>query len=331
MIFLEQTQTLRTMRLKQTRLTNNFGLTIEPEANSSFADFDAEQISDLFKANRALYFKGWNLKLEDFQELSSKLCHNFSCYEGGGFRFKELDREFVSSDKTIMTTTGHTQGFPIPLHGEMHYLGTPPPLIWFYCKTPGGTTGQTTLCDGLELAQRLPEKVKKHFRGKNIKYSRFLSDGLWQSSFLTDDPEKAMEICKQQKVDFKYDKVKSEFITEYVTNPLPDTGYATGPKYINNILNIASVEWAFDSGWVKENFASDFGERCPMIVRMEDGSRIPSEILDEVRDTAESLTVNIDWNSGEVLMVDNLSVLHGRRESLNPEREVFVRMGDAKF
>jgi alpha-ketoglutarate-dependent taurine dioxygenase len=319
------------MSIIQEKLSDSFGLVIKPGTDTNALDLDIKEISDLFQQYRTLYFKGWNFTLEDFQEFSKKMSGNFSSYEGGGFRFKALDREFVSSDKTTMTTTGHTQGFAIPLHGEMHYMGTPPPLIWFYCKTPGQNTGQTTVCDGYKLAQLLPENVKMFFADKKIKYSRFLPDGSWQSSFLTEDTEKAMEICRQQKVAFTYDDEKKEFQTEYMVSPFPDRGYIQGPKFISNMLNIAAVEWAFESGWVKKNFDSDLGERCPMIVRMEDGSRIPAEILEEIRTIADSITINIEWEAGEVVMIDNLSVMHGRRESLNQERQIFVRMGDANF
>jgi len=319
------------VQVKTEKIRDSFGLIVEPAASTRLQDLDTRLLSDWFKTHRTLYFRGWNFSLEEFQQLSQQLCRNFSSYEGGGFRFKELDREFVNSDKTIMTTTGHTQGFSIPLHGEMHYIGTPPPLIWFYCKTPGQNTGQTTLCDGVELADKLPKSVKDFFGDKKIKYSRFLPDGSWQSSFMTSDPQRAMEICRQQLVQFNYDKDRNEFVTEFFVSPFPDGGYAGGPKFISNLLNIASVEWAFESGWIKKTFASDFGDRCPMIVRMEDGSRIPSEILDEIRATADALTYDTEWESGEVLMIDNLSVMHGRKESLNPAREVFVRMGDANF
>jgi alpha-ketoglutarate-dependent taurine dioxygenase len=319
------------MLVKTTRLTEDFGLVIEPGTITNPLALDFKKMSAWFMSCRALYFKGWKFDLATFQEFSKQLSKNFSSYEGGGFRFKELDREFVNGDKTIMTTTGHTQGFSIPLHGEMHYVGTPPPLIWFYCKTPGTGTGQTTICDGKLLAEQLPHDVRSFFAQNKIKYIRFLQDGMWQSSFMTADPERAMEICREQKVAFEYDAEKKEFVTEYLVSPFSEQGYSNGPKWVNNILNIYSVEWAFDSGWIKKTFTSDFGDRCPMIVRMEDGTKIPSEMLDRIRATAEANTFNIEWEAGEVLMIDNLSVMHGRRESLNPAREVFVRMGDPSF
>ncbi|HEX5552282.1 MAG TPA: TauD/TfdA family dioxygenase [Chitinophagaceae bacterium] len=319
------------MLVKTTKLNEAFGLVIEPGTVTDPLALDMKKISDWFRSSRALYFKGWNFDLATFQEFSGQLSKNFSSYEGGGFRFKELDREFVNGDKTTMTTTGHTQGFSIPLHGEMHYMGTPPPLIWFYCKTPGVGTGQTTISDGKSFAEQLPPEVRSFFTQNKIKYIRYLQDGMWQSSFITEDPERAKEICRQQKVSFTYDAEKKEFITEYTVSPFSTKGYAEGVKWVNNILNIASVEWAFDSGWIKKAFTSDFGERCPMIVRMEDGTKIPLGVLDQIRATAEANTLNLEWEAGEVVMIDNLSVMHGRRESLNPAREVFVRMGDPNF
>lgn len=319
------------MEFIKTKLSDSFGVTIEPGSFSSPLEIKRETLESLFKTHRALYFKGWDLNLESFQGLSSRLCNNFSSYEGGGFRFKQLDRAFVNSDKTIMTTTGSTQGFPIPLHGEMHYMGVPPETIWFYCKIPGVNTGQTTLCDGHALANELPDHVKSFFGDRKIKYIRQLPDGAWQSSFMTESPEHAMEICNDQKVFFQFDKENNAFLTEYSVSPFKQLNDTNEMSYINNILNISAVEWAFESGWAEKELGLQFGKHCPLVVRMEDGSKIPEDILDDIRKTAEALTINVEWNKGEVLMVDNMSIMHGRRESTSKVREVYVRMGDTNL
>jgi|GEM_PF-1736176 len=320
-----------TQEFNQTKLNDNCGLIIEPGVISDPLNLDTNKLNALFKKHRALYFKGWNMNFTMFQELSARLCKNFSSYEGGGFRFKQLNRDFVNKDKTIMTTTGSTQGFPIPLHGEMHYMGIPPELIWFYCKVPGINTGQTTICDGIALADKLPDDVKLFFTNRNIKYLRFLPDGSWQSTFMTDDSEEAMRLCDAQKVKYSYDESTKRFTTEYVVNPYLTSSDNGKVAFINNILNIAAVEWAFESGWAKKELGDNLGDECPLIVRMENGDRIPEDILSQVRETAESLTHNIDWKEGELLMLDNLSVMHGRRESTSKNREIFVRMGDTNF
>lgn len=300
---------------------------VEPSHDSDLSSISQAQLAEWFRTYRTLFFRGWDLELSQFRALSDQQCDEFSQYEGGGFRYKMLNRESVNNDSTVMTTTGHSQGFEIPLHGEMHYMGRPPQVIWFYCQTPPHNTGQTTLCDGIALAAQLPEAVKDYFRGRKIQYMRFLADGDWQTTFMTEDPLEAQKLCASQGLKYTYDADARTFQTNYTVSPILNHGPNGEPCFINNFLNVFATEWAFESGWIQSMISKELGVDSPMVVRLDDGSRIPGWVYEQIRDTAEKLTLNIEWKRGEVVMADNWSVLHGRRESKDSNREVFVRMG----
>jgi hypothetical protein len=58
-----------------------------------------------------------------------------------------------------------------------------------------------------------------------------------------------------------------------------------------------------------------------------DGAPIESEVLSQIREAYRSETVSFDWERGDVLMVDNMLVAHGR-EPFEGARDVAVVMGD---
>lgn len=58
-----------------------------------------------------------------------------------------------------------------------------------------------------------------------------------------------------------------------------------------------------------------------------DGSPIPDEYVLQVRDRGLENAVNVDWYEGDLLLIDNLLVGHGRRPFTGPRR-ILVAMSD---
>jgi alpha-ketoglutarate-dependent taurine dioxygenase len=76
---------------------------------------------------------------------------------------------------------------------------------------------------------------------------------------------------------------------------LSQARYAAAPAFANALVGRPS--YAALAGWVT----------------LSDGAPIPREAWEEARAVAESLTVAIRWQSGDLLMIDNLRCMHGRR------------------
>jgi alpha-ketoglutarate-dependent taurine dioxygenase len=63
------------------------------------------------------------------------------------------------------------------------------------------------------------------------------------------------------------------------------------------------------------------------IVRFEDGLKIPDDVIFELKDVTDKLTLPIAWQKGDILMIDNTRLLHGRKSFSDNQREIYVRMG----
>lgn len=288
------------------------------------ADADLGPVVAAYEREGVVLLRGFTPDLESFRAVSARLGSDFSLYEGGVFRFRALDREQVGTDPTVMTTTGQSTGFAIAPHGEMYYMGKRPSTLWFYCQKPAAKGGQTTIHDGASVARNLNADVRDELTRRETVYERVLRDGDWQTSFRTTSRDEAAAQCTAADTEFSFSE-EGALSLRYRCHAVVDRGGV--PTCINSLLPVWTVERAFESGWVKEHMG-ELGDKSPISVRFEDGSRLTKELVDEVARAAEEAAVEIDWHPGDLVVVDNRRVMHGRRGTKDAERSVVVRMGE---
>jgi alpha-ketoglutarate-dependent taurine dioxygenase len=62
-------------------------------------------------------------------------------------------------------------------------------------------------------------------------------------------------------------------------------------------------------------------------VTFADGTPIPDAYVEQVQNRGLDHAVNVDWRPGDVLLIDNVLVAHGRRP-FEGSRRVLVAMSD---
>lgn len=305
--------------------------TVLPGGNAPLASLSDDEVIEAFRAHGAIHFTGWRTDTDSFVEFTERFCSDFSTYEGGSARWGAFDREAITADRTVMTTTGGTQSFPIPLHAELTYMSNAPRILWFYCERPSPEGGETTLGDAAAFYSALSEDTRRFFEENRVRYLRDLEDGDWQTAFLTDDPEEVRRICAEKDTTAGFDEETGRLTTSYTTSAVVDSPDGAGRLFLNNVLPLFMAEWAMESGWTAENLGPMHRDRPPLVVRMEDGSRIPGPVAEELIEVGKSVTVGVPWEPGELVMVDNARVMHGRNEGEGEGRSILVRMGDPTF
>lgn len=316
--------------MKSKDLYTSFGKIIEAEQGQSFNDLNVLKIEEMFTSSRALLFRGFKQGVDQFKSFTDQFTEEYSDYKGGGSRWKMIDREVVGNDKTVMTTTGATQSFEIPLHGEMYYMDTPPELIWFYADVAPTKGGQTTLCNGIELFDKLDEHIQDFLLSNTIVYHRKLESGVWENTFLTSSLNEVFTFCESKNMEVSYHRKENSMDLSFSCSPLVKDPITQKNAFINNVLYIYMAEWAFQSGWIKGHL-NDNTAASPIIVRLADGGKIPYSIIENISKVAAEITVNINWQPGDIAMIDNTVILHGRRETIKGiDRNILVRMGDRK-
>lgn len=308
-------------------LSQELGLTLN--GTGPLDALDRNNVVAGLQQHGAVLMRGYAPTTEEFKAFTDSLCRDFSDYGGGGMRIGALNRQAVDNDKTLLTVTGHTQGFAMPLHGEMFYLPVRPSILWFFCaRPPADGGGQTTLGCGARIWEDFPETLKAYFTKNRIAYHRNLQDGDWQTTFLTEDFAEARRIASEQCDSVAAYPEERRLETRAVFDATLDHDGRT--YFINNLVNVWMAEWAFESGWIKENVGQGMPSICPMVVRTESGERIPASLVEEINQVVERHTVEVSWQQGDVLMLDNLKVMHGRREARDKNRSILIRMGELK-
>lgn len=289
------------------------GLLITPSQGEGVNDLDRKELIDLYRSTGALYFQGYNVDVAGFEQVGNKLSSDWMNNAGSGSY-----RETVagSSDGTIQNVAynygvAKQRLLPLPLHADRSYVKSQPPMIMFMCERPAASGGQTTLCDGVKLFRALSDSARRLFTDRRLKYIRHYPPGEWSVLFHTSDLNKIQEYCWRNELNL-ISKADGSLTTEHVKSAVQVTRYGAHLALVNSIL---IQVWQED----------DLG-RTTTLCRLEDDSKIPAEVLAELKEVSEELTVDLPWQSGDFVIVDNSRMMHGRRPFEDTERMVYVRM-----
>ena len=293
-------------------IRGDFGKEIICESGDSMSDLVPEDLIDMFKTSGVLLFRNFKPDLEQFNSFAARFGADFMSYKGGGYIRRKVNE---GVDETLLSVNydhGREQDtFGLPLHGEMYYVDHRPVSLWFYCKTPAASEGETTICDGSELYNELSDEHKQLLNEKRLKYVRSYADGEWQKIYETEDRDEAVRFAEYNGLSVVVDNENNALNTEYIQPGVITSRWGGHKVYINNIL---TVQWQEDMG------------RKTSIVRFEDGEPIPRSLIDEVVAIQQRIIVPIAWKAGDFTYIDNTRTLHGRRAFSDKNRDVYLRM-----
>ncbi len=248
------------------------------------------QICALLKDHGILLFRGFHLPSEQLEQFAGPYSAYF-IHEGGR--------------KSLAGYVEHVDAGQEAMHLHAENAVTPfrPDLVWFSCATTATQGGQTTFCDGVDLWHALSESTRQLFLAKKVKFKRNYSHEMWKLFAYPDGTVEnlAAVLSSIPGVHFQLNDDNS-LDTEYTVSAVPKTRYGQVECFANSVLG------AFGGAY--------FGVK----MFFEDDSEIPLEVLQEIEATAERLTEEIPWEDGDVVMIDNSRVMHGRRAFVADER-----------
>ena len=248
------------------------------------------------------------------------------------FGFELLTYEFGSTPRTdlgkgVYTSTEYPAHQTIPLHNEQAYTTQWPMKIWFHCVTPSDTGGQTPIADSRRIYQKIDKAIRQRFEQRKLRYVRNYGNGLdldWQKAFNTQDKQQVESYCRQQDIQFEW-KPDGELRTYQICQATAIHPITQEPVWFNqaHLFHISNLETH-----VRETLLSIVSiADLPRNVYYGDGSEIETTILDEIRHVIHEESVYFDWQRGDVLMLDNMLVAHGRAP-YEGNRKVIVAMAE---
>jgi hypothetical protein len=215
----------------------------------------------------------------------------------------------ISTSNTAEIDSGF---YEMGLHRENGNLPYRPDIQWFFCLEPASVGSETTLCDGRKVLFDLSSKTRKLFESRHIKYSRripwsnvrrFLSVELQIP--IDEVTDEHMEHVNRQVQGQTYRRIDQNLIhSQLIISAIETSCFSGGQAFCNSMLG-PSVNYE------------------PPRITWENGDEISLDVWDEVKDVTSRNTYSHFWKKGDIVVIDNTRVMHGRRRLDDPMRRIF--------
>lgn len=309
----------------------------------------ARLAGDLLKQG-AVLFRGFKVREpEDFEQVIkavAKFGYDGSPVESCAMEYiaGQAPRHKVSGQ--VYTSTSAPAFLRIPLHSEMSYLREYPRRILFFCRQPARIGGETPIADTRRIYEGLPARVRQRFQEKGVIYVRhlasrtqwyewlsrklpFMKARTWQGAFFTENWNQVDEFCRLQFTEHAWQDDGSLLVKNHL--PAVRKHPATGEKVWFNqahVMILFSQAHAQVAGcWLiplLSLYHRIIGGAFTSIT-YGDGSAISDEDLETVLNAIDQNTFAFRWQHGDVLVLDNLLMAHGRNP-FRGRRQVLVGM-----
>jgi alpha-ketoglutarate-dependent taurine dioxygenase len=230
----------------------------------------------------------------------------------------------------VYTSTEFPPHMEIGLHNELSYTRSWPERLFFCCLVPAVKGGETQIADGRRVFTLMDPAVRDRFSSLGVTYQQHLRDNAehgpgksWQETFDTDDPSDVEKVCNDQSMDFRW---THRGLHTTLRNPGVLIHPVTGESCWFNQADLWHA--GFDTVKAREHrTARDKDEEAPLgsYACYGDGSEIPIADLEAVRSAYGISEVLFSWEAGDLLVIDNVLAMHGRKP-FEGERKVLVAM-----
>lgn len=195
-----------------------------------------------------------------------------------------------------------------------------PDLCWFYCQQAPTQGSQTTLCDGKRVYQHLSPAAREAFSAQDIVYTRRVEEQKWKTYafYALASQENAPKSLAETTLDHLLSLTAASASTRITLNDDGAIHYAfQTPAIRASRLNPEE----------RYNFANSiFGPSNHYekpVITFASGHEIPPDLLAEADAVCERFTFDIGWQHGDIVLIDNTRVMHGRRRIEDKARTIF--------
>jgi alpha-ketoglutarate-dependent taurine dioxygenase len=217
----------------------------------------------------------------------------------------------ISFTERVFSANEAPAELPIFLHHEMAQTPLPPSALFFFCEIPADEGGATPLCRSDILWEELcraDASFAESCERKGLRYTNVMAGTAdpgssmgrsWRSTFGAETREDAEGRLRELGYSWEW---LDEDALRATTPTLPAVKVLTdGRKSFFNQLIAATQGW------------KDTRNDPSRAITFGDGTPLPDDGVATASAIAETLTFDLMWQPGDVCLVNNDRVMHGRR------------------
>jgi|26BtaG_2_1085354.scaffolds.fasta_scaffold00261_6 alpha-ketoglutarate-dependent taurine dioxygenase len=268
----------------------------------------ADILTDL-KIHGWTLLRGYHYDVETFSQLMSQLCQTLT-YDPA--------RQNITSEAQKVDAGTHAIG----LHIENGNTPMPPDVIAFFSELSAKKGSQTTICDGHAVYQALSPELKATF-SQPMRISRYLPQAIWQNYVATATGRANADQISLDDLETFITATTSKTLTHHV-EPQIDGGV----RYVLQIPAIREDNLSGQLAFANTLLGPSFNYERPEFT-LTNGQHADDALIDELTQLCEKYTQDIAWQNGDVVILDNKRMMHGRRQIDVPltERKLYIAMG----
>jgi alpha-ketoglutarate-dependent taurine dioxygenase len=285
----------------------------------AWAERNRALIEEYLQKHGAILFRGFHIRTTiDFEQFIRASAGELLEYAD-----QTSPRHKVSGN--LYTSTDYPAQQSIFLHNESSYAAVWPLRIFFFCVSPADEGGETPIADVRKVLSRIPTHIKQRFVEKGWMLARNFGAGLgllWQTVFQTTDHKTVEDYCRQAGIAFEW-KGSGQLTTRQVRKAIVNHPQTGEPVWFNHATFFHSSTIQPE---IRQMLLTQYSERqLPYQTYYGDGSDIEESIVEILRAAYRKEAVSFRWQQGDILMLDNMLVAHGRNPFTGP-RKIVVGM-----
>ncbi|HEY1939135.1 MAG TPA: TauD/TfdA family dioxygenase [Candidatus Angelobacter sp.] len=274
-----------------------------------------EFVDSMLAESGAILFRNFGVgSVEGFRGLVEAVC-------GPLLEYKERSSPRTHVTGNVYTSTDYPPERTIFLHNEQSYNHIFPLRIAFFCVTPPAKDGETPIADVRRVLLRVPEEIRRRLESQGYLYVRNFGSGVglsWQESFQTDDPGQVEEHCRSNFVEFEW--LPQDGLRTRQLRPVIARHPSGVHAWFNHLtfFHISTLEQD-----IQQEMLANFSQAdLPNNTYYGDGTLIEPEVLEKLREAYIAERVSFPWESGDILLLDNVLTAHARAPFTPPRRIV---------
>lgn len=297
------------------RLSNAEAMPTYPTLNIPVEKISTAQISDLLNEHGIVLLRGHQYTAGDLESLTRRMFVRFHVPANRASLRRQDGDGFSSMVRKDNRLLGHSEAYYRPCL-------PPPDVCIFACeKAPTAKGGETFIINGAELYRALPADLAFRLETEGIIYESLWPRERWQEEFGVDGVVELKSLLDGDK-DCEYTLSSEDELHLFFKTDAIQTGSQSEKRFINGML--AHLPKVDHSRYASVPISSKPTNR----MHWGRGGLIENEDICRIIDAHDAVLHKHRWHDGDILMLDNHRVLHGREVLEAPsDRIIYGRFG----